>query len=70
MNSKVLRTKNNRAMLISKYAVCSSKNSRFVKEQKVKRLLSSLVQNTSLNKIPLLGEKFFKKFIWNEWNSK
>ena len=50
-------------MLLSKYAVCSSKNSRFVKEQKVKRLLSSLVQKTSLNKIPLLGEKIFKNFI-------
>ena len=50
-------------MLLSKYAVCSSKSSRFVKEQKVKRLLSSLVQKTSLNKIPLLGEKFFKNFI-------
>ena len=31
---KVLKTKNGIAMLLSKYAICSSKKSRFMKKQK------------------------------------
>ena len=38
----------------SKYYVCGSKKSRFVKEKDAKRLLSSLRLKTPLNKIPLL----------------
>ena len=36
---KVLKTKNERTMLLSKCAVCSSKKSRFKREQEVKGLL-------------------------------
>ena len=43
---KVIKTKNGRIMFTSNRAVCSSKKSRFVKEQEAKRLL---------NVIPLLG---------------
>ena len=59
VNSKVLKTKNGRAMLLSKCAVCSSTKSRFMKEQDAKRLSSSLSLKTPLNKIPLLGDVLF-----------
>ena len=42
VNSKVLKTKNGRSMLLRKCAVCGSKKSRFIKEQEAKGLLSSL----------------------------
>ena len=54
MNSKVLKTKNGRSMLLTKFAICDSKKPRFVKEQEAKRLLSSLGIKTSLSNIPLL----------------
>ena len=39
---KLLKTKNGRKLLSSKRVVCSSKNSRFMKEQEAKGILSSL----------------------------
>ena len=59
MISRVLKTKNGRSMLLSTRAICNSKKSRFMKEQKGKGLLSSLGPKTPLNKIPLLGEILF-----------
>ena len=46
-------------MLLSKCAICGSKNSRYTKEQEVKGMLSSLGLKTPLNKIPLLGKILF-----------
>ena len=46
-------------MLLSKCAVCSSKKSRFIKEQEAKGILSSLGLKTPLSKIPLLGDILF-----------
>ena len=43
----------------SKCSVCGIKNSRFVKEQEAKGLLSSLERESRLNKIPLLGDISF-----------
>ena len=43
----------------SKCAVCGSKKSRFVKEQKSKALLSSLGLKIPLNKIPLFSNILF-----------
>ena len=40
----------------SSCAVCGSKKSRFVKEQKAKGLFSNLGLKKTLNKIPLLGD--------------
>ena len=40
-------------MLLSKCAVCDSKNSKFIKEQEAGRLLSSLGKKTPLSKILL-----------------
>ena len=59
VNSKVLKTKNDRTTLLSKCAVCGSKKSNFMKEQEAKRLLSSLGLKTPMNKIPLLGDILF-----------
>ena len=59
MNSTVSETKNGRAMLSSKFAVCGSKKSRFMKEQKAKGLLSSLSLKTPLTKVSLLGNILF-----------
>ena len=59
VNSKFLKTKNGRAMLLSKCAVCSSTKSRFMKEQEAKGLSSSLGLKTTLNKIRLLGDVLF-----------
>ena len=40
-NPKALKTKNRRIMLLSKCEVCDSKKSKFIKQQKASRLLSS-----------------------------
>ena len=53
-NTKVVRAKNERIMLLSKCVVCNSKKSKFVKQQEPSGLLSSLGIKTTLNKIPLL----------------
>ena len=58
INSKMVRTKNNRLVMESKCSVCGIKNSRFVKEQEAKGLLSNLGIKTSLSKIPLLNVLF------------
>ena len=38
VDSKMLKTKNGRLMLLSKCAVCGSKKSKFIKEQEAKGL--------------------------------
>ena len=43
----------------SKRADCGIKKSRFVKEQEVKELLSSLGLKTGLSKVTLFGDIFF-----------
>ena len=53
-NAKVVKTKTGRIMLLSKRAMCHSKKSKFIKNQKATGLLSSLVIKTHLSKIPLL----------------
>ena len=54
----MIKTKNGRLIISSKYAVCGSKKSRFTKEQEAKELLSSLGIKTPLNKIPSLNVLF------------
>ena len=46
-------------MLLSECAACSSKKSRFKKEQEAKILLSSSGLRTPLNKVPLLDDTLF-----------
>ena len=52
---KMVRTKNNRLIMQSKYPVCRIKKSRFVKEQEARGLLSNFGIKTQLSKIPLLN---------------
>ena len=58
-NAKVVKIKNGRIMLISKYAVCDSKKSKFIKEKEASGFLSSSGIKTPLSKIPLLGPLLF-----------
>ena len=58
IDSKMVRTKNNRLVMQSKYSVCGIKKSRFVKEQEAKGLLSNVGVKTPLSKIPLLNVLF------------
>ena len=41
-NPKVVKTKNRKTMLLSKCAVCNSKKSKFINEQKARGFLSNL----------------------------
>ena len=59
INPKVSKTTNGKTMILSKYAICGSKKSKFIKEQQAKGLLSSLGLRTPLNKIPVLGDILF-----------
>ena len=58
IDPKMVRTENNRLVMQSKCSVCGIKNSRFVKEQEAKGLLSNLGPKTPLSKIPLLNILF------------
>ena len=54
-NLNVVKTKNGRIILLSKYEVCDGKKSKFIKEQETSALLSSLGIKTPSSKIPLVG---------------
>ena len=58
IDPKMFRTKNNRLIMQSKCPVCRIKNSRFVKEQEAKGLLSNFGIKTPLSKISLLNVLF------------
>ena len=58
IDTKMVRTKNNRLVMQSKCPVWRIKKSRFVKEQEAKGLLSNLGIETLLSKIPLLNVLF------------
>ena len=49
----------NKVMILSKYAICGSKKSRFIKNQEAKGLLSNLGLRTLLSKVPILGDILF-----------
>ena len=58
MNPKISSSSNGKAM-ISKCAICSSKKSRFIKNQEATGLLSNLGIKTPLSKVPILGDVLF-----------
>ena len=58
IDPKMVRTKNNRLIMQSKYSASGIKKSRLVKEQEAKGLLSNLGIKTLLSKIPLLNVLF------------
>ena len=46
-------------MILSKFAICGNKKSRFIKNQEAKGLLSNLGIRTPLRKVPVLGNILF-----------
>ena len=46
-------------MILSKYAICGSRKSKFINKQEAKGLLSNLSIKTPLSKIPVLGDIMF-----------
>ena len=59
INPRVSKTSNGRTMVLSKYAICNSKKSRFIKNQEAKGLLINLGVRTPLSKVPILGNILF-----------
>ena len=57
-NPKIVRNRQNRLMRQSNCAMCGSKKSRFIKEQKVLGILSNLGIKTQLSQFPLLNILF------------
>ena len=58
IDPEISSSSNGRAV-ISKCAICSSKKSRFIKNQEAKGLLSNLGIKTPLSKVPILGDILF-----------
>ena len=58
IDTKMIRTKNNRLVIQSKCPVCGIKKPKFVKKQEAKGLLSTLGVKIPLSKIPLLNVLF------------
>ena len=56
---KVLKENKGELMLLSKFAMCDSKKSRFIKEEEASISLSSLGTKTPLRKLHLLGDILF-----------
>ena len=52
--------------MISKYEICGSKKSRFIKNHEAKGLLSNLGLRTPLSKVPILGDILFWRYKMNE----
>ena len=46
-------------MILSKYAICASKKSKFINKQEASGLSSKLGIKTPLSKIPILGDVLF-----------
>ena len=59
INLRVSNRSNGRKTILSKYAICGSKKSRFIKDQEAKGLLSNLGNKTPLSKVPILGNILF-----------
>ena len=58
-NPRVLKTNNSKTMLLSSVLSVVLPKSRFIKEQDVSELLSSLDIKTTFSNIPLLGNTLF-----------
>ena len=58
INPKIVRNRENRLMIQSNCAVCNSKKSRFIKEQKALGTLGNLGIKTPLSKVSLLNVLF------------
>ena len=54
IDPKVSATSTGRAIMLSKCAICGSRESKFIKKQEAKELLSNLGIRTPLSKIPFI----------------
>ena len=68
-NPRVSKTINSKTMILSKYAICDCKKSKFTKKQEARGVLSKLGIRTPLSKIPLLSDILFLKCNSVECNS-
>ena len=59
IDPKISSSSNDKAMILSKCAICGSKKSRFIKNQETKGLLNNLGIRTPLSKVPILGGILF-----------
>ena len=59
INPQVSSTSNGKLMILPKCAICNSKKSRFIKNQKAKGSLSKLGIKTLFNNLPILGDILF-----------
>ena len=59
INPQVSSTSNDKIMILSKWAICNSKKSKFINQQEAKGLLNKLGIKTPLSKIPILGDILF-----------
>ena len=57
-NPKIVRNRQNMLMIQTNCAICGSKRSRFIKEQKALGILSNLGIKTPLSQVPLLNILF------------
>ena len=53
---KVSNTSNGRKKIFWKCSICSSKKTRFIKDQEANGLLRNLGVRTALSKVPILGD--------------
>ena len=59
INPSVSSTSNGKATILSKWAICASKKSIFIKNQDTKELLSNLGIKTPLSKVQIFGDILF-----------
>ena len=59
IDPQVSSTSNGKFMILSKYAICDSKKSKFIKKQDAEGLLSKLGIKAPLSKIPILDDVLF-----------
>ena len=65
IDQRVSKTSNGKTMILSKFSICGSKKSNFIKEQEAKELLGILGIRTPLSKITILGDFFFNATLSN-----
>ena len=63
IDPKISSTSNGKAKILPKCAICSSKKSRFIKNQEAKGLLSNLGIKTPRSKVPILGDICFDAYV-------
>ena len=59
INPRVSNTCNGKTMILSKYTICESKKSRFIKNQDAKGLLSNLGLRAPVSQVPIFGGILF-----------